>query len=115
METFFQAYEPLGVRIGRFWFKNRSVSPMPLFALMIVLTPDFDPSRLSLSLAIFVVLLAETLRIVAVGYAGSVTRTRGEKVPELVASGPFRYVRNPLYIANIVLYTATGLLFGFVG
>jgi protein-S-isoprenylcysteine O-methyltransferase Ste14 len=50
-----------------------------------------------------------------VGIAGSSTRTRGEQVKQFVHNGPYRLVRNPLYIANIFLYTACSLLFGFSG
>jgi len=57
---------------------------------------------------------AESLRIWTVGYMGSATRTRGDGVPALVHAGPLRYVRNPLYIANAILYTMVGLLLGHV-
>lgn len=65
-------------------------------------------------LATLGILLAEVLRIWAVGYAGSATRTRGDNVPALVHSGPYRFVRNPLYIANILMYTLAGVAFGFI-
>lgn len=102
-------------KIGRIWFRWRSWSPVPFFLLLVLLPAEFKPSFLHVSLAVLGVVLAEGLRIWSVGYAGSATRTRGESVPELVHSGPYRYVRNPLYIANIVLYTCAGILFGFRG
>ncbi len=58
-------------------------------------------------------LAGEALRVWAVGYAGSVTRTRDDRVPVLVHAGPYRFVRNPLYIGNFMIYTAAGCLFGF--
>ncbi|NBX82293.1 isoprenylcysteine carboxylmethyltransferase family protein [bacterium] len=102
-------------KIGRAWFKVRSFSPIPLFLLLVILTPKFQPSLLQYSIALSAIVLAEMLRIWSVGFAGSATRTRGETVPQLVHAGPYRYVRNPLYIANIVMYTAAGVLFGFSG
>ena len=102
------------VKLGRLWFQWRSASPLPLLLLMLVLTPDFRwQGPLGPSLVLVGIFLAEGLRILAVGYAGSVTRTRGDTIPVLVHAGPFRYVRNPLYIANIALYTLLSVLFGF--
>ena len=82
---------------------------------MIFLPSEFQwQSSLAKLAVILGIVLGEALRIWAVGYAGSATRTRGDEVPELVHGGPFRYVRNPLYIANIAMYTLAGFLFGFV-
>lgn len=103
----------LAVRAGRWWFKYRSLSPLPFLLLMVFLPPQFVPSPLVYSLALIGIFASESLRIWAVGYAGSATRTRGETVPVLVHAGPYRYVRNPLYIANIFLYSLTGVVFGF--
>jgi len=101
-------------RIGRFWFKNRGVSPIPFFLLMIALPADFEVSVPATALLALGIVLAEALRLWAVGYAGSGTRTRGETVAQLVHAGPYRHTRNPLYLANIALYTLCSLLFGFV-
>jgi protein-S-isoprenylcysteine O-methyltransferase Ste14 len=101
------------VRIGRWWFKNRSFSPIPFFLLLIILAPNVVwPLSVSLLLGVLV-LLSEAIRVWAVGFAGSSTRTRGDKVPELVHVGPYLILRNPLYLANIGLYTFCGLFFGF--
>jgi len=105
---------PTAETIGRWWFKNRSLSPLPLFLLMLVLPPDFTPSSLTWGMSVLGIFIAEGIRLWAVGYAGSATRTRGENVPVLIHAGPYRYVRNPLYIANIMLYTLAGVAFGFI-
>lgn len=104
---------PLSVRVGRWWFQRRSLSPIPLFLLLIFLNPTQQLHSWWYVMAITGILLGEGLRIWAVGYAGSRTRTRGDVVEQLVHAGPYRFVRNPLYIANIVLYTCVGVLFGF--
>jgi protein-S-isoprenylcysteine O-methyltransferase Ste14 len=101
------------VTLGRTWFRWRGLSPLPFFLLMFVLPPQFALSGVQLVMVLAAMLACEALRGSAVGYAGSVTRTRGDTVSELVHAGPFRYVRNPLYLANISLYTLTGILFGF--
>jgi protein-S-isoprenylcysteine O-methyltransferase Ste14 len=100
-------------KVGRWWFQRRSVSPIPLFLLLAVLPPNFTVGRPFFVALCVGIAAAEALRVYAVGYAGSATRTRGDSVPELVHAGPYRYVRNPLYVANIAMYTMAGLLFGF--
>lgn len=104
---------PWPARVGRTWFKWRSFSPVPFFLLMVILPSDFKPEGWALALPLVILVAAEALRIWAVGHAGSATRTRGDTVPELVHAGPYRYVRNPLYIANIALYSFLGVACGF--
>jgi protein-S-isoprenylcysteine O-methyltransferase Ste14 len=104
---------PLSVRIGRWWFQRRGVSPLPLIGVCLLLPSQAALSPLQAGLIGLGVFLAESVRIWAVGYAGSVTRTRGDTVGRLVHAGPFRFVRNPLYLANTLLYTLFALAFGF--
>lgn len=52
------------------------------------------------------------MRIWGVSYAGAATRTREAGAPELVSNGPFAYVRNPLYIGNILIYVGSIVLSG---
>ena len=40
----------------------------------------------------------------AVSYAGGVTRTRNVGAPQLCTSGPYAFVRNPLYVGNMMMY-----------
>ncbi|MFM8312784.1 MAG: methyltransferase family protein [Deltaproteobacteria bacterium] len=104
---------PLSAQIGRTWFRWRSFSPIPLFLMLFLLPAELTWSPTQYVLLILGVLLAESLRVWAVGHAGSTTRTRGDTVQQLVHAGPYRFVRNPLYIANIAMYTLCGLIFGF--
>ena len=54
----------------------------------------------------------EFIRFSGVRYAGGITRTTKVGAPSLCTSGPFSYVRNPLYIGNIIMYTGVVLIAG---
>src|SRR4051812_23747039 len=101
----FSNHSSWAVRVGRWWFQKRSFSPIPLFLLLAVLPPNSVVSWPAFSALCVGIAVAEALRLYAVGFAGSATRTRGDGVPELVHAGPYRHVRNPLYVANIAMYT----------
>ena len=99
-------FVPLSVKVGQLLFRYRSFIPLPWICLLL-----FFPAEhlLPLSQIVFCFLLigcSEGVRLWAVGYAGSVTRTRGVSVPRLVRDGPYRFTRNPLYLSNLVMYTS---------
>ena len=55
-------------------------------------------------------LIGEWIRFWGVAYAGGATRTRNVGAPSLVTSGPFGYVRNPLYIGNMIMYVGAAII-----
>lgn len=56
--------------------------------------------------------LGEAVRLWAVGHIGPASRTRGDDVTQLVTSGPYARLRNPLYAGNILLWVGVGFLAG---
>ena len=54
-------------------------------------------------------LIGETIRIWSVSYAGGETRTRNVGAKKLCSSGPYAFVRNPLYVGNMFMYV--GIVF----
>jgi protein-S-isoprenylcysteine O-methyltransferase Ste14 len=51
------------------------------------------------------------LRFWGVAYAGSLTRVTGSVgAPEVIVAGPFAYVRNPLYVGNMLTYIGIGVM-----
>jgi len=56
-----------------------------------------------------VVAIGEGIRLWAVHHIGAISRTRSDRLGPLIASGPFAYVRNPLYVGNILLWTGFAL------
>jgi protein-S-isoprenylcysteine O-methyltransferase Ste14 len=55
--------------------------------------------------------LGESLRFWGVAYAGSLTRVTGSVgAPEVVVAGPFAFLRNPLYVGNVLMYCGIGVM-----
>lgn len=69
------------------------------------------PTIGSLILGFSVMALGEYFRLWGVAIAGSETRTTGPVGGTfLVTKGPFAYVRNPLYLGNMLLYFGVGIM-----
>lgn len=89
-------------------FKLRSYTPIPFVILMLIF---YNGNIASWVIGGIVILSGEFLRLWGVTYAGSLTRTTTSvKANELITSGPFAHVRNPLYIGNILIYVGFGIL-----
>ncbi len=58
------------------------------------------------------IIFGEFIRLNGVRYAGGATRTRKVGAPALCTDGPYAYVRNPLYLGNIVIYVGIVLFAG---
>ena len=87
--------------IGRLLFRLRSLTPIPLILLLIYFA---HPAFVSAWVGTIVVILGEWLRLWSVGYAGGATRSRTlGAARNLVTAGPYAYVRNPIYLGNLIL------------
>jgi protein-S-isoprenylcysteine O-methyltransferase Ste14 len=89
-------------------FKNRSYTPIPFLIVMLL----FQNSNLiSMMIGFALALLGEFFRFWGIAYAGSETRRTGEVgATYLVISGAFAYVRNPLYLGNMLMYLGIGIM-----
>ncbi len=89
-------------------FKYRSYTPIPFLLLMLIFQ---ESTPLTLVIGFAVALIGELIRFWGVSWAGSETRTTGGVGGTfLIISGPFAYVRNPLYVGNILLYLGLGIM-----
>lgn len=95
---------------GGWLFRQRSWLPLPLVAaLLLIPSPADVPAAPWWTLGLLVVAAGEAIRLWAVHHIGAISRTRSDRLGPLVASGPFAYVRNPLYLGNILLWTGFAL------
>lgn len=96
-------------RAGGWLFRHRTAIPLPI-AIALIVVPPSSSSVALVWLGVAIVLFGELLRLSAVRHIGTVSRTRTDRLGPLVASGPFRWVRNPLYIGNIALWVGLALV-----
>jgi protein-S-isoprenylcysteine O-methyltransferase Ste14 len=89
-------------------FKYRSYTPIPFLILMLI----FQESTIwTLVIGFGVALIGELIRFWGVSWTGSETRTTGSVGGTfLIISGPFAFVRNPLYVGNILIYLGLGIM-----
>jgi protein-S-isoprenylcysteine O-methyltransferase Ste14 len=88
-------------------FQYRGYTPIPFILMMITFA---NPTDMTMLVGAAVALLGESVRFWGVAYAGSLTRaTGGVGAPEVVMAGPYAFVRNPLYLGNIIMYCGVGI------
>jgi protein-S-isoprenylcysteine O-methyltransferase Ste14 len=98
------------LRLGKFLFRFRSFTPLPLILLTFIFFKPLSPSWFWTALGLAVAFLGEGIRAISVGYAGSGTSGRESylKAESLNTSGLYSLVRNPLYWGNGLIFA--GLL-----
>jgi len=89
-------------------FESRSYIPIPFLAIMLFFA---KPTLATLIAGFALVAGGELFRLWGVAIAGSETRTTGPVGGTfLITTGPFGYVRNPLYVGNILIYVGVGIM-----
>jgi protein-S-isoprenylcysteine O-methyltransferase Ste14 len=89
-------------------FSYRSYTPIPFLIVMLIFA---EPTLWSLLIGFLIALVGELIRFWGVGYAGGETRTTGPVGgSKLVTNGPYAYVRNPLYLGNMLMYLGFGVM-----
>jgi protein-S-isoprenylcysteine O-methyltransferase Ste14 len=98
------------LRIGKFLFRFRSFTPLPLILLTFIFFKPISGSLLWTVTGIIVAFAGEGIRMISVGYAGSGTSGRETflKAESLNTTGLYSLVRNPLYWGNGLIFA--GLL-----
>ena len=89
-------------------FNVRSYTPIPFILVMLIYA---HPNVPSLTVGFCLALCGEAIRFWGVSIAGTETRTTGAVGgTHLFVDGPFGYVRNPLYVGNILMYVGAGIM-----
>jgi protein-S-isoprenylcysteine O-methyltransferase Ste14 len=89
-------------------FRFRSYTPLPFLLVMLYFA---EPKPESFVVGFMMIAFGEFLRLWGVAIAGSETRTTGAVGGTfLITTGPFGYVRNPLYVGNMIIYAGVGVL-----
>jgi protein-S-isoprenylcysteine O-methyltransferase Ste14 len=98
------------LRIGKFLFKFRSFTPLPLILLTFIFFKPISGSLFWTVTGLIVACAGEGIRMISVGYAGSGTSGRENflKAESLNTTGLYSLVRNPLYWGNGLIFA--GLL-----
>jgi protein-S-isoprenylcysteine O-methyltransferase Ste14 len=99
------------VRLGAWAFRQRSWLPVPLGLAVIVFRTGETTGPWPVAVGVALVAVGELLRFWAVRYIGTISRTRtSTRQGPLITSGPFRIVRNPLYLGNWMIWTGLVLV-----
>ena len=97
---------PFLVRFGAWTFRQRSWLPVPLGLAVVTLRTGAVEGTWPLVAGVALVLVGELLRLWAVRHIGTISRTRtSTRQGPLITSGPFRMVRNPLYLGNWMIWS----------
>ena len=106
---------PLLVRIGAWAFRQRSWLPVPLGLAVIALQTGKVEGPWPVIIGISTIIVGELMRLWAVRHIGTISRTRtSTRQGPLIASGPFRIVRNPLYLGNWMIWSGLVIASGLV-
>ena len=98
----------MSTSLSGLFFKYRSYTPLPFIIIMLI----YENANIwSLIGGFIIVIIGESIRLWGVSWAGSETRTTDKPGGSyLVISGPFAHLRNPLYLGNIFIYAAIGIM-----
>ena len=91
------------IALGEWFFRQRSWTPIPFMVVLVACRINESPDQFTWLPGLFLIVLGEGLRLWSVAVIGKESRTRGQGVTRLVTEGPYAYVRNPLYLGNLLL------------
>jgi len=100
--TISQAEQSRSARVGAVLFRYRGFLPVPFLLIPLAIPAHQTAGGWALGASFIVV--GELIRIAGVAAAGTVTRRRSRNVQRLVTYGAFAWMRNPLYVGNLLIW-----------
>lgn len=100
-------------KLGAFLFPIRGI-PGILFLIVLLapLGPIWGDRILHWTLGPVLLVFGEGMRVLSRRFIGRSSSTRTAKVSHLVTGGPYRFVRNPIYIGNLAILAGFGAMAG---
>jgi protein-S-isoprenylcysteine O-methyltransferase Ste14 len=96
---------PDSIKVGAWLFRRRTAIPIPLAIALLTLRVGEAPFSWTLVVAGTILTAAgEAIRLAGVHHIGVISRTRSDRLGPLITGGPFAFVRNPLYLGNVLLW-----------
>ena len=94
-------------RVGKFLFRYRAAIAVPFFILLFL----FGRYRSFNLFPIFLILAGTGIRIWAAGYIGENARKSEFKTWSRITNGPYKLLRHPLYLGNLLLVTGVTIIY----
>ncbi len=89
------------IKIGSRLFRLRDYTPIPVIILVLFFA---SPGIASITTGMCLIFIGELIRLYSVAFIGSISRTRSHTTGgQLITTGPFAFVRNPLYLGNFLI------------
>lgn len=87
----------LAAQLVILWLKQHAHTGVPVVAYLVLVA---------------VILFTQILRTWAAGLVGTIARRPITGAPDLLTAGPYAFVRNPMYLGNLIITTALSVLSG---
>lgn len=91
-------------KFRKWYFSRRGLILIPFFSVLgLCFWNEYENDYVTWPVGFCLIILGIILRIWAIKYIGKDARKRNLKVKTLVTMGPYAIIRNPLYLANIII------------
>jgi protein-S-isoprenylcysteine O-methyltransferase Ste14 len=91
--------------LGAWAFRQRSWLPVPLALVLVFVRWRESDAAWIPWLGAALVLSGLAIRMWGVRHIGTISRTRATRQGPLITTGPYAFVRNPLYVGNGLMWT----------